>query len=58
MADLINAAAATGVLSRILQVLPHRERVELLRSIEPRIGQMDADKMVRLLESSAPYPGL
>ena len=45
-ADLINGAAATGVLSRILRVLHHRERVELLRFIDPRIGQMDADKMV------------
>jgi hypothetical protein len=58
MADIINGAAATGLLSRILKVPHYRERVELLRSFEPRIGQMDADKVVLVLASSAPYPGL
>jgi hypothetical protein len=39
ISDGDNGAAAAGALSRILQVLHHPERVELLRTIEPRIGE-------------------
>ena len=50
IADLVNAAAAVGVLQRLFRwPARHSEQVAWLREIEPGFSQMDADRAVMLM---------
>lgn len=51
VADFINAAAVTGALQRIRQLHRERDRIELLRELEPRLDVEQARRAVTWMAS-------